>query len=109
MNPVYAVNIGQDLNIGSGQIETVYPTLSVLINIILRNSLTIIGTVLLILLLIGGIQFIMSAGGDDPKKAAAAKTMITDAVIGFLVVLSAFFVVQIVQVITGLNIINPGF
>lgn len=109
MNPVYAVSIADDLNIGTGTIGNVYPSLSVLINVILKNSLTIIGTLLLILLLIGGIQFIMSAGSDDPKKAQAAKTMITDAIIGFIVVLSTFFIVQIVQVITGLNILNSPF
>ncbi len=106
---LFDVLIGQDTPLGKGSLSETFPSVSVLVNIILNNSLTIIGILLLILLIIGGIQFIMSAGSDDPKKAAAAKTMITDAIIGFAVVLCAFFFIQIVEVITGLKIISPGF
>ena len=100
------VAIGPNTPLGKGPLDTVYPNLGVLINIILQNSLVIIGIILVILLLIGGIQFIMGAGNDDPKKAAAAKAMITDALIGFFVVLCAFFIIQIIQVITGLDILK---
>lgn len=109
MKPVFAVSIGNlPLNTTGSTISGQYSTISVLINIILKNSLTIISLLLVVLLIIGGLQFIMSAGSDDPKKAQAAKTMITDAFIGFAVVFTAFFIIQIVKVITGLDILNPG-
>lgn len=52
-------------------------------------------------------MFIINAGSNDSKKAAQAKAIITDALIGFAVVFLAYFIIQIIEVITGLNILNP--
>ena len=109
MKPVFAaVDIATQLPLGTGTIGNVFPSLSVLINIILTNSLTIISVLLVILLVVGGVQYIIGAGGDDPKKAQAAKTMITDAIIGFFLVFCVYFIIQIVEVITGLKILNSN-
>lgn len=53
-------------------------------------------------------MFIIGAGSNDSKKSAQAKTVITDALIGFAVVFLAYFIIQIVETITGLNILNPS-
>lgn len=50
-------------------------------------------------------MMIASAGSGDQKKAATAKSMITDAVIGFLVIFLSYFIIQIVEVITGFTIL----
>lgn len=102
------VNIG-DTPLGKGSISGTYPNLGTLISLILKNSLTVAGILLLFLLLFGGVTYIMSAGDGDPKKAQQAQTAITDALIGFAVVFLAYFIIQIIQVITGLNILNPNF
>lgn len=102
------VDIGAGVNMGTNQsLGQTFPTIGTLINIILKNSLTIAGVILLGLLIFGGVKFIMSAGSNDSKKAAEAKTIITNAIIGFIVVFTAYFIVQIVGVITGVNILNP--
>ncbi len=104
------VTIGPSIPLGNGRsLSDTFPNVGVLLNILLKNSLTIISLLLLILLIVGGIQFIMGAGSDDPKKAQAAKSMITDALIGFVIVFCAYFIIQIIEVVTGLNILNPGF
>lgn len=77
-----------------------------LISIILKNSLTAASIILLGLLIFGGITFIMNAGGGDPKKAGQGKSAITNAAIGFVIVLLAYTIIQIIEKITGLNILN---
>lgn len=104
-NLIAQVNIG-DLPLGNGtNLGEVYQEPATLVTIIIRNGLTIAGIILLILLVAGGFMMIAGAGSGDQKKAAAAKTMITDAVIGFLVIFASYFIIQIVEVITGLTIL----
>jgi hypothetical protein len=109
MNRLLAVNIGQDLPLGTGRsVSSTFPTFSVIVDIIIRNSFTIISVVLVGLLLFGGLTFIMGAGSQDQKKAAQGKAIITDAIIGFVVTLFAYLIVQIIEIITGLKILNSG-
>jgi hypothetical protein len=106
MNRLLAIAI--DPPTGTGRtISQTFPDIGSLVTVILRNSLTIAGVILLVLLISGGLMFIIGAGSDDSKKAAQGQALITDALIGFAVVLLAYFIVQIVEVITGLKILNP--
>lgn len=107
MPPVYAVDLSQT-PWGTNDLSHTFPSLSVLINLLLQNSLVIIGLILLVLLIIGGLMFIISAGNDDPKKASQSKTLITDALIGFAVVFLAYFIIQIIETITGVPILHSG-
>lgn len=107
MLSLLAVNI--DPSNGSGStIGSNFATPNALLSVILRNSLTVIGIILLILLIFGGISFIMGANNNDPKKTAQAQAILTDALIGFAVVFLAFFIIQIIEVLTGLDILNPS-
>lgn len=109
MNRLIAFDIGKMINTGNGSnIADTYPSASKLINVIIQNSFVVIGVILLGILLYGGILFIISAGSDDSKKAAQSKAILTDAVIGFVVVFLAYFIIQIIQVITGLEILNSN-
>jgi len=99
------VNLGNTPLGGGKTVSTQYPDPASLITIIVKNGLTLAGIILIILLVAGGIMMIASAGSGDQKKAAAAKTMITDALIGFLVIFLSYFIIQIVEVITGLTIL----
>lgn len=103
------VQIGQNLNNGAGKsIGQTYTSFGPLINAILKNSLTIAGIIFLALLIFGGIGMISSAGSSDSKKAAQSKQTITSALIGFIVVFSAYFIIQIITVITGVKILDSG-
>jgi hypothetical protein len=107
MNHLLAVAIDPYLG-NKGNVSATFPTLGSLISVILQNSLTVIGIILLVLLISGGLMFIISAGSNDSKKSAQAKSMITDALIGFAVVFLAYFIIQIVETVTGLQILNPS-
>lgn len=76
-----------------------------LVSIILRAGLSIAGIVLLILLIAGGIGMISGAGSDNPEKAAKSKQLVTSAVLGFVVVFAAYWIVQLIELITGLPLL----
>lgn len=53
----------------------------------------------------GGLNYIMAEG--DPKKTEGAKNMITSAVIGFVILFSAYAVVKIIDAVLGSNFAGP--
>ena len=61
------------------------------------------GLGLLVMLIAGGIG--LMTGGGDPGKTKASYGKIVNAVIGFLIVFISYFVVQLVEVILGVNIL----
>ncbi|HWA52313.1 MAG TPA: hypothetical protein VG895_04620 [Patescibacteria group bacterium] len=58
---------------------------------------TIAGMVLLVYLIFGGIQLMLSRG--DPKAAGAAKAHITNALVGFIIIFIAYWVVQLIGIV----------
>ncbi|MBI4157525.1 hypothetical protein HY502_01615 [Candidatus Woesebacteria bacterium] len=65
------------------------------------------GILLLFYLIVGGFS-LMSSGGD-PKAVQGAKGKITSALIGFVVIFAAYWIVQIVGIILGLDDIRDIF
>ena len=101
LESVYAVNIGDpDLNPTPG-----LTSFDVLVNVIVRNSFVFAGIICLFLLIFGGFQVIVAAG--DTKKLEKGRGAIVGAVIGLLLVVGSFWIVQIITVITGVDILNP--
>jgi hypothetical protein len=104
------VNIGQDWWLkpntpigGASQ----YSSPGALISIILKNVYIAAGLVFFVLLLFGGFSIILGAGEGDPKKSAQGIKAATAAGIGFLVIFASYWIVQIIQIVTGVNILNP--
>ena len=60
------------------------------------------GIAFFIMLLFGGYQFMTSGG--DPKAVGAARGTLTYAVIGIILVVSAWLILQLVGNITGANV-----
>lgn len=108
MKNLLAVEIGPNLLDASGtkSVGDTYKTVSPLISSLLKNSLILAGIILLGLILFGGFGMIASAGSGDSKKAEQSKKTITSALIGFAIVFCAYFIIQIIETITGLNILN---
>jgi len=63
---------------------------------------------MLFLLIFGGISVILSAGSGSAEGAAKGKQAITAAVIGFVIIFAAYWIILIVERITGLKILNSG-
>ncbi len=65
------------------------------------------GLGLLLMLILGGFDFLTSAG--DTKKLEQGKQRITYAIVGFIIIFIAFWVVQAVGVVFGLESIGKIF
>lgn len=65
------------------------------------------GIALIIYLLYGGYTF-LTAGGN-PQKIEQGKQILTNALVGFLVMFAAYWVVQVVGIMLGIGAINNTF
>ena len=82
------------------------------IPIVLKNvvnaALIFSGTIALILVILSGIKFITSKG--DQKQVDTAKRTLTYAILGLIIILLSFFIIQFVSFVTGVQCINAfGF
>lgn len=70
------------------------------------NLLTVIleiaGVVLFIMLLKGGFTYLTSSG--NPKQVEAGKNTMTYAIMGMLLAASAYFIIQIIEEFTGVDL-----
>lgn len=73
---------------------------------IITGAISVAGIILLFLLIGGGIAMISGAGKSDPKAVEQGKKAATSALIGFIVVFSAYWIVKLVEQITGLSLIS---
>ncbi len=90
----------QDLEFAGGNLGDV-------VSALIKYFFPIAGLILLLFLLYGGYLFMFSRG--DPKAIEKAKGIITTAIIGFVIVFVAFWIVQIVGTILGLETITEIF
>jgi hypothetical protein len=70
----------------------------------LSNAIVIAGIILLFLLLFGGLSVIMGAGQSNPQKTAQGKSALTSAVIGFIIIFFAYWIIRAIEIITGATI-----
>jgi len=61
------------------------------------------GVALLVMLVMGGVGLMTAAGNPDKAKESYGK--ITGALIGFLIVFTSYFLVQIIEVVLGVEIL----
>ncbi len=88
---------------GSTVAET-YSSPATLINIILPNIFVFAGVLLLIFVVVAGFRMVLSP--DNKKNAEQGKQAITYAIAGFAVLLSAYWIVQIIEILTGVAILG---
>lgn len=65
------------------------------------------GLLLLLYLIYGGLSLMLSRG--DPKAIQSARDKITGALVGFIIVFAAYWIVQIVGTIFGIEAIKETF
>lgn len=73
------------------------------INTILPYLFVIAGLILLAMLVGGGFTIFVSTG--NPEKIKQGTGMITSALIGFLIMFAAYWILELVQYTLGLNIL----
>ena len=93
----FGSRFGQDLGLGS------------FVSLILSNAVVIAATLLFFILLFGGISIIMGAGQNNPEQAAKGKKAITAAVAGFVIIFAAYWIINLVQMVTNISILSSMF
>ena len=82
-------------------------TLGAVVTAILPYIFFFAGLLLLIYIIIGGYRLMFSQG--DPKSIADGKTKVTQALIGFIIIFAAYWIVQLVGMVLGLDAITNAF
>ncbi len=77
-----------------------------LVSTLVSLGITVAGVILLLLLISGGIGIIAGAGSDNPQQVESGKKAVTYAIIGFLVVFAAYWIVRLIEVVTGVKILG---
>lgn len=102
-----SVNISEKFfGFGSNAPLTKLEDVGSLVSIIVNAAFVLAGIVLFFFFIFGGISIIAGAGKDNPEQAAKGKQAITSALLGFIVVFASYWIVQLIEVITGIVILN---
>lgn len=82
-------------------------TINVFIGKLLPTVLVTAGLIFFLLILGGGFSMVRSAGSQgSPQDAAKAKNAITFALIGFLLVVCAYFILQAIGYMAGIDFVT---
>jgi di/tricarboxylate transporter len=63
------------------------------------------GVVLLVLVLWGGLEIVRGAGSDDRDQVGKGQKIIGAAVSGFLLIFISYWIIQIIELLTNVNIL----
>ena len=97
-------NLGDCLSFQGSSATRTYGSTSSLVNNILPNVYIAGGIVIFFMILIGGFTIIANAG--NPDKIKDGSKTITSAIIGLAVLFASYWIIQIIQVVTGASILN---
>jgi hypothetical protein len=81
-------------------------SITTFISSILPNIYVLAGIILLAYLVFGGFMYITAAGNNEQMQKG--QQALTNAIIGFLIIFASYWIIQIIQVITGIPILNAN-
>ena len=81
-----------------------FPSITTLISTILPNIYIVSGLILFFLLLGGG--FAVMASGGNVEQIDKGKQAISGAIIGFIIIFASFWIIQLIEKLTGIPILN---
>ncbi|MBU3935481.1 hypothetical protein KJ909_02295 [Patescibacteria group bacterium] len=106
-NLLAKIDIGEQFwlkkNTGIGN-EPVYQSIGGFISAILPNIYVIAGIILFLLMVFGGFTYIKSAGSSDEEGVQKGQKAITAALVGFLIIFASYWIIQLIEIITGIQI-----
>lgn len=97
----------------SGCFDLAHPGVATLdcVTVVFQNVLTaallFAGIVALLMIILGGIKFLISGG--DPKQVEGARNTLTWAIVGLILILLSFFILNLIGFITGVDLSTFGF
>jgi hypothetical protein len=81
-----------------------FTDIGTLVSILLSNAIVVAGIFLVFIIVISGMNMI--SGSGDVQKIDQARQVLTAGIIGFVVVVIAFFIVRLVESSLGINILG---
>jgi hypothetical protein len=60
------------------------------------------------LLIFGGISIMIGAGSGKKDDIAKGQKAVTAAIVGFFIIFTAYWIIKIVEIIFGFNILTPN-
>ncbi|MEK7182620.1 MAG: hypothetical protein AAB694_00470 [Patescibacteria group bacterium] len=102
MREIAQVKIGEEV------FKTPFQDFGSLVSVILSNTYIIAGVVVLFLIVFGGLGIIMGAGSGDQQKTGQGRQAVTAGVIGFLIIFASYWIIQLIEAITGISILGGG-
>lgn len=95
------VDLGNCLKLSDQvSVRTVFNSPASMINLIVQNLFVIGGVVIFFLIIYAGFKFIQNGS----KGKEEAQKILTSAVVGAIVMFCAYWIVKIVEVLTGVNL-----
>lgn len=101
-----SINIGEHYKFQEGSASQ-FENVGQLISKWLPNVYILAGLILFFFILLGGFSIISSAGNQEKLKQGS-KTL-TSALIGFVILFASYWIIQLIQVVTGIPILKSGF
>lgn len=96
------IDLTNFLRLRDGQrVSEVFQKPGDMVNLLVKVVFVGVGLVLFVLIVISGLTMIAGGTSDGKDKA---KTTMTSALIGFLVIFSAYWIMQIIKILTGADI-----
>ena len=103
MENLITVSIGNVFNTPFGKTQGIADFVS----IILSNAVALAAFILFLLLVGGGIMIIASAGSGNKEGVGRGQKAVSSALIGFIIVFIAYWIIKIVELMFGFSILNP--
>ncbi len=101
------VDIGRDFlikdEVGIGKVEELQ-SIGGLLSSWLPNVYVVAGIILFFFILMGGFTMIMNAGNTE--KTQQGQKVLTSAVVGFVLLFASYWIIQVIQIITGVPILG---
>lgn len=97
-------NLGDKLSFQGATADSAYPNTGTLIDNILPNIYVAAGIIIFFMIILGG--FMIISNSNNPDKATDGNKIVTSAIIGLVVLFASYWIIQIIQVITGVDILN---
>ena len=104
-NYLTAIDIGDSFFGKGGGIKDV-GSISGYVTLFLNASFVIAGVLLLFYFVMGGIGMIAGAGKDNPQQIEKGKQAATSALIGFIIVFTSYWIVKLIESLTGITILG---
>lgn len=78
-----------------------------LVSLVLSNAVYLAGVIVFFVFLFAGFSLLTGAGEQNPEKTAKGKKAMTAAIFGFIIVFASYWIIKIVESLTGVTILSP--